>query len=57
MQGGDLLNSDLVHGSGALSGKMLLVRIVENDKIYDYLGQVRLSKGYLWPARLGKGLG
>ena len=32
-------------GSGALSGKMLLVRIVENNKIYDYLGQVRLSKG------------
>ena len=32
-------------GSGALSGKMLLVRIVENIKIDDYLGQVRLSKG------------
>ena len=31
-------------GSGALSGKMLLVRIVEDDKIDDYLGQVRLSK-------------
>ncbi len=31
--------------SCALSGKMLLVRIVENDKIDDYLGQVRLSKG------------
>ncbi len=27
------------------SGKMLLVRIVGNNKIYDYLGQVRLSKG------------
>ncbi len=32
-------------GSGALSGKMLLERIVENDKIDDILGQVRLSKG------------
>ncbi len=32
-------------GSGALSGKMLLVRIVENNKIDDYSGQVRLSKG------------
>ncbi len=31
-------------GSGALSGRMLLVRIVENNKIDDYLGQVRLSK-------------
>ncbi len=31
--------------SGELSGKMLLVRIVENNKIDDYLGQVRLSKG------------
>ena len=28
-------------GSGALSGKMLLERIVENDKIDDILGQVR----------------
>ena len=34
----------LNRGSGALSDKMLLVRIVENDKIADYLGQVRLSK-------------
>ena len=32
-------------GSVALSGKMLLVRIVENNKIEAYLGQVRLSKG------------
>ncbi len=32
-------------GSGALSGKMLLVSIVENNKIDDYIGQVRLSKG------------
>ncbi len=31
--------------SGALSGKMLIVRIVENNQIDDYLGQVRLSKG------------
>ena len=33
------------NGSGALSGKTLPVRIVENNKIYDYLGQFRLSKG------------
>ena len=32
-------------GSGTLSGNMLLVRIVENNKIDDYLGQVRLIKG------------
>ncbi len=31
-------------GSGALNGKMLLVRIIENDKIDTYLGQVRLGK-------------
>ncbi len=31
-------------GSGALSGKMLLARIVENNKIDDDIGQVRLSK-------------
>ena len=31
--------------SCALFGKMLLLRIVENNKIDDYLGQVRLSKG------------
>ena len=30
---------NLPFGSGALSGKMLLVRIVENNKIDDYLGQ------------------
>jgi len=34
-----------IFGSGALSGKMLLERIVENNKIDDILGQVRLSKG------------
>ncbi len=44
-------------GSGALSDKMLLVRIVEYNKISDYLGQVRLSKGLLCPPGLGKGLG
>ncbi len=32
-------------GSYALSGKMLLARIIENNKIYAFLGQVRLSKG------------
>ena len=31
-------------GSGALSGKMLLVWIVENNKIDDYFREVRLSK-------------
>ncbi len=31
-------------GSDTLSGKMLLVRIVENNKIDDYLGQVRIRK-------------
>ena len=45
------------YGSGALSGKMLLVRIVEYNIIADYLGQVRLSKCLLCPAGLGKGLG
>ena len=34
-----------IFGSGAISDKMLLVRIVENDKIFDKSGQVRLSKG------------
>ena len=32
-------------GSSALYAKMLLLRIVENNKIDDYLDQVRLSKG------------
>ncbi len=36
---------------------MLLARNVENSKIDDYLGQVRLSKVYFCPAGLGKGLG
>ncbi len=35
----------MTFGLSALSVKMLLVRIVENDKIYDYLSQVRLIKG------------
>ena len=33
------------YGSGELSGKMLLVSIIETNKINDYLGQVGLSKG------------
>ena len=49
-------NSKFKFGSGALSGKMLLVRIVENNKIDDNLGQVRLSNGQLCPAGIGKGL-
>ncbi len=32
-------------GSGALFGKILLVRIIENNKIMPILGQVRLSEG------------
>ncbi len=32
-------------GSGALSGKMLLVRIIVNDKIELILGNIRLIKG------------
>ena len=43
--------------SGALPGKMLLVRSIENNKLMLILGQVRLSKGKLCPAGLGKGLG
>ncbi len=42
-----------IFGSGKLSGKMLLVRVVENDIIYT-LGHVRLSKGLLSPTGLGK---
>ena len=38
-------------GSGANHGKMLLVRIIENDRIYGYF-----SKGWLYPTGLGKGL-
>ncbi len=39
------------------SGKMLFVRIVEINKLMLIFGQVRLSKGYLCPARLEKGFG
>ncbi len=35
----------IIVGAGALPGEMLRVRIVENNKSYAYLGQVRLSKG------------
>ncbi len=38
----DMIRCDRNLGSGTLSGKMLLVRIVENNRI---IGQVRLSKG------------
>ena len=44
-------------GSGVFSGKMKLIRIFENNRIDDYLGKVRLSKGVLCPEGLGKGLG
>ena len=40
--------------TGALSGKMLLVRIVENNKLMLVLAQVRLSKGKLCFSGLGK---
>ena len=39
------LHLETIFGSGELPGKMLLVRIIENNKIDAYLGQVRLSKG------------
>ncbi len=39
------------------SGKMLLVRIIENNKIDAYLGKVKLNKDKLCPAGLGNGLG
>ncbi len=32
--------------SGALPGKMLLVRIIKNNKLMLILGQVRLSEGF-----------
>ncbi len=31
---------------------LLVVRIVENNKLDEYLGQVRLIKGLLYPAGL-----
>ena len=43
MKGGG--SSEIQVGSGTLFGKILLVRIVENNIIGDYLGLVRLSKG------------
>ncbi len=45
----------MIIGSGTLPGKILLVRIVETNKINDYLGQVRLSKLAL-PCRVRKGI-
>ncbi len=50
-----LINYHKKFGSGALSGKMLLVRLLKIIKLILILGHVRLSKGY--PAGLGKGLG
>ena len=50
-----MLNIKLL-GSGALNGEMLLVRIIENNKIMLILGQVRLSKGKLCPAGIRIGL-
>ena len=47
--------NNIIFGSGALPGKMLLVRIIENNEII--LGQVRWSKGNLCPVGLGKVLG
>ena len=41
-------------GSCALSGKMLLLRIIEENKTDDILSKVRLSKGLLCPIGLGK---
>ncbi len=34
----------MIFGSDVLSGKMLIVMIIENNKIDAYLGQVKLSK-------------
>ena len=48
---------NMIFGSGAVSGKMLLVRIIENKKIMLSLGQVRLIKGKLCPTGLGNGVG
>ncbi len=36
---------------------MLLVKIIEYNKMMLYSGQVRLSNGKLSPTELGKGLG
>ncbi len=35
------------NGPGALHGKMLMVGIIENNKIFLIFGKVRLSKGQL----------
>ena len=51
------MSVDNIKGSGALPGKMLLVMIIENNKMMLILGQVRLSKGKLSPAGLEKELG
>ena len=40
-------------GSGALPGKMLLVRIIEIINLMFILGQVRLINGWLCPAGVG----
>ena len=41
-------------GSGALSGKMLLVRIVENNKIDDYFRSGVVKLGIAVPRRVRK---
>ncbi len=43
-----------IYGSGVFAGKILLVRIIDNNKI---LGQVRSCKGRLCLAGLGNRLG
>ena len=37
-------------GSGALLGRIMIIRLIVLNKIGAYLGQVRLSKGKLFPA-------
>ena len=44
-------------GSGALSGKMLLVRIAENNKIDDYFRSGVVKLGIAVPRRVRKGIG
>ncbi len=46
-----------IFGSVALPCKMLLVRIIENDKIDTYFWSGSLSKGELSSVWLGKELG
>ena len=50
-------NNIKMFGSGALSGLMLELGLLKIIKLMLILGQVRLIKGYLCPAGLGKGLG